>query len=196
MTAPMTVELSRLAQARLRGLGQRFELIARTRMAGLPIVHPGLRVSLEGFREEVWLADGVGSAVAADVRGCVGVLLTPWSMSLLRLPLSLKCSVLPVGHRGARRVGQGAGAHVFDFLGGSEEGLGRFELCSLFSPMTDFADQASAVATACAVMAALFEPEPEPVAQAVPLGVACTDLGVAAGSPPTRRWFLSGGVAR
>ncbi|MEJ7137564.1 [NiFe]-hydrogenase assembly chaperone HybE [Amphibiibacter pelophylacis] len=196
--APGVMLPGRLAQARLRGLGQRFVHIAQTRMAGLPIVHPGLSVALEGFREQAW---AVGSSPASQqALGCTGVLITPWTMSLLRLPLSLSCEVLPLGHKGVRRVGQGAAAQVFDFIGGSEEGLGPFEMCSLFSPMTDFADQAAAVATARAVMDALFvaalppatEPVPAVTAQAA---AAAPDAPPDVSPQPARRWFLRGGVA-
>ena len=45
----------------------------------------------------------------------------------------------------------------FEFLLGEEDALGRYQMCSLFSPMFDFADAEAAMATAEAVMAALFE---------------------------------------
>ncbi len=41
----------------------------------------------------------------------------------------------------------------------SEEGIGRYLMCSLFSPVFEFADQQTAVATAEAVMAGLMAEE-------------------------------------
>jgi [NiFe] hydrogenase assembly HybE family chaperone len=50
------------------------------------------------------------------------------------------------------RVNRVIGNARIDFLGAEEGALGRFEACSLFSPMAPFADQAAAVATAREVL--------------------------------------------
>jgi [NiFe] hydrogenase assembly HybE family chaperone len=47
----------------------------------------------------------------------------------------------------------------FEFLASEEPGIGPFAACSLFSPMGDFPDQETALATARAVLDALFETE-------------------------------------
>lgn len=89
----------------------------------------------------------------------LGVLVTPWFMNLLRLPLqpvdghdatALQAAGLaPLGHTVVRRYGE----HALDFTGAHEaEGLGAWEQASLFSPMFAFADQPAAVATAREVM--------------------------------------------
>lgn len=117
---------------RVQALQQAFERIARTRMADLPLNHPRLDVAAVDFR-----ADDDGSVA-------LGVLVTPWSMNLLRLPLHRELGVLRVGITASRDIG----ARRFDFIGAHEPDVGPFEACSLFSPMFEFADQAAALATA------------------------------------------------
>ena len=115
---------------------QAFERIARTRMADMPLNNPRLDVATVDFRAD------------ADGGFALGVLVTPWCMNLLRLPLRDglhdELGVLGVGITGIRELG----ARRFDFIGAHEPGLGAFEACSLFSPMFEFADQAAALATA------------------------------------------------
>jgi [NiFe] hydrogenase assembly HybE family chaperone len=48
---------------------------------------------------------------------------------------------------------------AYDFIVGDETGIGRYQMCSLFSPMFEFEDQASALDTAMAVMAAIMQEE-------------------------------------
>ena len=121
-----------------------FVRIAATRMAGIPILHPGLRVRALGF--------------AAEPAGpvAVGVLVTPWFMNLVRLPLAADEPMARDGETRARAVG----LERFDFIGASEPGFGRYEACSLFSPMFEFVDQAAAEATAQAVLDTLRRPLP------------------------------------
>jgi [NiFe] hydrogenase assembly HybE family chaperone len=116
-----------------------FARIAAERLAGVPILHPALQVQAVGFEAEA------GGAAA------VGVLVTPWFMNLMRLPLSLATPVAAPGDGAVRTVGRGS----FAFIGACEPGLGAYEACSLFSPMFEFVDQAAAVATAHAVLAEL-----------------------------------------
>lgn len=118
--------------------------IARTCMAGLPVMHPGLRVQAVGF------------APRGDDGRWTGVLVTPWFMNLVRLPVR--------GRDGAQWVRPGVaaerriGGQVLTFLGSEVPGLGRIEACSLFSPMHEFADHAAARATAQAVLDLLDAP--------------------------------------
>lgn len=124
---------------RARQLEQAFETIARTRMAGLPTVHPALRVEAVDFAPH---------AAPDGEAGLLGVLVTPWCMNLVWLPAT--------PHEGNAVIRSGvarefvlAGAR-YAFLGAHEalQGLGGFEACSLFSPMQDFADHAGARAVA------------------------------------------------
>jgi [NiFe] hydrogenase assembly HybE family chaperone len=126
------VSSARLAAA-VAQLEASFRSVAQQRLAGVPVLHPGLRVQALGF------------VVDEDV--ATGILLTPWFMNLVRLPLAGQPMLAP-GHKAARAVG----TREFEFIGGHEAALGAYEAASLFSPMFEFADQAAAVATATAVL--------------------------------------------
>ncbi|WP_044561258.1 [NiFe]-hydrogenase assembly chaperone HybE [Azospirillum sp. B4] len=110
-----------------------FTRIAETRMAGVPVMNPALSVAMRGLRRHGghW----------------VGVLVTPWFMNLL---------LLPVADEGARRVGEKMTLALpsggYEGIWGQEDALGGYWSCSLFSPMFDFADQETAVATADAAL--------------------------------------------
>jgi [NiFe] hydrogenase assembly HybE family chaperone len=144
---------ARLAQ-RVAALEAAFGHIARTRMHGMPLLHPALRVQAVGFQPD------------ADFAHATGVLLTPWFMNLLRLPLRPGAQPLALGQRAPRPLG---GRHL-EFLGAFEPGVGAFETCSLFSPMCEFIDQAAAVATAREVLAALRAPPAAPARRSFLLG--------------------------
>ena len=78
VAAPVASRTDALAAgiaARIRELEALFERIAATRMLGVPILHPGLAVKAVGFRPD------------ADGGAAVGVLVTPWFMNLVWLPL-------------------------------------------------------------------------------------------------------------
>ena len=128
-----------LLDARVAALVALYRRVQRERMDGVPLMHPGLVVHAEGFEPEA------GGAAA------VGVLVTPWFMNLVRLPLAGDAPVAPAGATRARVVG----TTRMDFIGAHEPGFGAYEVCSLFSPMFEFADHAAAEATARAVLAAL-----------------------------------------
>ncbi|NTV09852.1 MAG: [NiFe]-hydrogenase assembly chaperone HybE [Zoogloea sp.] len=125
-----------------------FSGIAATRMAGLPICNPALSVAAVDFVrwEGEWL----------------GVLLTPWTISLMLLP----------GDGGQfRRIGVGeqqdwalpSGEYVF--MGTEEPGLGHFQFCSLYSPPAQFASQDEALDFARAARAAALKfPQVPPAA--------------------------------
>ncbi len=149
--------------------------VARTRMAGLPLLHPGLQVQAVGMREHD--------------DGWLGVLVTPWFMNLVwRACQPDAQDALPVGQTRERRVGQ----EVFSFVGSSQERLGPFEACSLISPMFQFADQDAAVATAQLVLRELF-PERRPAGkQAAVLGA--KQAAVAVAVPVTGQGALSHGA--
>lgn len=131
-------------------LHRRYAEIARTRMAGVPICHPRLSVDVVGFEAE-------------DGFAC-GVLVTPWCMNLVRMPLdaAARACIAPPGITAPRDFGKGR----FDFLGSEDAELGCFEAASLFSPMDEFTDQANALAVAAVLLSRLrTAPEPEHVEQ-------------------------------
>lgn len=137
-----------------------FRTIAATRMRGLPLLHDGLQVQALGFRP-----------LPGDEAAALGVLVTPWFMNLVRLPLdeAAEAAVPAVGIKREHRLGELG----FEFIGAHEPTLGRFEMCSMFSPVFEFANQAGALATAREVLA-LIRPAP------------------AAPEQPARRGFLFG----
>jgi [NiFe] hydrogenase assembly HybE family chaperone len=132
-----------------------FQDIADTRMSGVGLLHPGLQVQAVDFAVQPANPPALAGAEVAW-----GVLITPWFMNLLRLPLVAVAATpatpdTPPGPDWAEpleRVNRVIGNARIDFLGAEEGALGRFEACSLFSPMAPFADQAAAVATAREVL--------------------------------------------
>ena len=100
-----------------------FTRIWKTRMQGLPFLNPALRVEAVGFR--AWQGEWLG------------VLVTPWS----REPRA------DAGRgrveRAARRAASASSrfpAGRFRFIAGSDDELGEYHACSLFSPALEFAD--------------------------------------------------------
>lgn len=122
-----------------------FRDIAASRMQGIPILNPALQVEAIGFQP--W--DGPQGRLWA------GVLLTPWFMNLLLLPIDTD-SLPPVPPGGEVVVALPGDA--LPFMAGHEDALGDYRLCSLFSPVLQFADQDSARATALEVLKLLFPP--------------------------------------
>lgn len=150
-----------------------FSEVATTRMAGLPLCHPGLQVEALGF-EPLRQADAVASGLfSADNAQAlclwlpplaIGVLLTPWCMNLVSLPIEREDTPHRAGH--SRRLV--LGGHALSFTTAHESALGSFGACSLFSPMQDFADAQAARETAMAVLDGLRAPPPRTDAPAVP----------------------------
>ncbi len=115
-----------------------FETIQQERMADVPILNDRLKVETVGFRH--W--NGYA----------LGVLITPWVMKLVALPLLKKDMV-----NKSRHWAFPSGEYTFDYEQLDE--LGECYSCSLFSPMQEFEDQIAAIATAEAVMQGLFAGE-------------------------------------
>ncbi|QBM26323.1 [NiFe]-hydrogenase assembly chaperone HybE [Hydrogenophaga pseudoflava] len=147
---------------RVSTLVQFYRLVQTERMQGVPILNPALSVEAVGFQ---WGDDG--QTVAE------GVLITPWFMSLVRLPRAVE------GHGGrvARKAVHSFGNERFEFIGAHDPAVGYHETCALFSPMGGFATQAQAVDTAEASLA-LLRPAPTPAPAAEPV--------------PARRAFFTG----
>jgi [NiFe] hydrogenase assembly HybE family chaperone len=138
---------------RIELLERSFRHIASTRMAGVPVLHSALQVRAVGFAPLPEAPDWA-----------LGVLVTPWFINLLRLPLQPLADVAGAAAAGCLDVGRDAkreiGGQPLHFVGAHEDRLGHYEQCSLFSPMFHFADQAAAVATAAEVMKLLRNPQP------------------------------------
>lgn len=118
-----------------------FEEIARTRMAGLPIVNPALRVELFG-----WL----------PWRGHrLAVLITPWSMGLLLVGDEQELPRLALDQRQEWDFPSGR----YEFMGLNEAGLGAAHWCPLLSPLLEYASQDEVRAVAQEVLRALLAVE-------------------------------------
>ena len=195
-----------VVQARVAQLEKVFAHIGATRMHGVPVLNTALRVQAVGF-------EGV---VEGDAQVLLGILITPWFMNLLRLPLvpdawaaaaSSQTSSLSPGSKRSHLCGE----QLFEFIAGQEEALGSFEACSLFSPMFEFADQAGAVSTATEILKLLRTPPgPQTLAGSVPAAdrqarsptasppltpiVAASVAPASAPTVPSRRGFLLGRV--
>lgn len=156
---------------RVNALVDFYRRVETERMQGIPILNPQLRVEAVGFRR----ADTEpGDGAVAE-----GVLITPWFMSLVRLPLAVQDHAGRVAHKAVR----GFGTERFDFIGAHDPAVGYHEACALFSPMADFRSQAQARETAEAVLAQL---RPAPQAASQPVAVA-----VAEPVPARRSFFMA-----
>ncbi len=120
-----------------------FSTIHAERMDGVPILNPRLKVEVIDVRawNGRWLS----------------VLVTPWFINLMLLPETDEeaqvWQSLALGTSVPHRFPAGR----FDFILGEEAGLGRYQMCSLFSPVLQFEDQEAARVTARAALEALFD---------------------------------------
>ncbi len=119
-----------------------FENIYRERMNDMPVVNDQIGVHAVSFQkwEQLYL----------------GVMVTPWFMNLMLLPiipetwkhkqiLSYSTYNFPSGQ--------------YKFLTGFEPRIGKYQTCSLFSPMFAFSNNAAALETAEIVLKELINPE-------------------------------------
>ncbi|MES9942016.1 MAG: [NiFe]-hydrogenase assembly chaperone HybE [Candidatus Thiodiazotropha sp. 6PLUC2] len=124
----------------MEGLELQFRTIEKQRMQGLPLLNPALKVKAVGFRE--WN------------NHCLGVMITPWFMNLMLIPHEGDSwKERQIGEKELHQLPSGP----YEFILGEEEGIGRYQMCSLFSPVFEFADQVTAVETAEQVMLALMD---------------------------------------
>lgn len=127
-----------------------FFRIQREQMADVPILNSALSVEAIDFQrwQGHWL----------------GIVVTPWCMSVLLLPGSSE-NWVSTGENQRRFVKFPAGD--FAFLGSEEVELGEYQSCPLFSPMDRFSSQAEVSMTARASMIALLT-EPKSAETAAP----------------------------
>jgi [NiFe] hydrogenase assembly HybE family chaperone len=157
-----------------------FRDIHATRMQGLPILNTALEVEAVGFRpwEGHWL----------------GVLITPWFMNVMLLPgpQARWPDTAPGGKRDWELP-----SGVYSFIVGHEATLGGYHMCSLFSPVFEMPDPATARLTALAALEAMLRPEDyaRNVETALPPGPVATVVDKL-DQPMSKRDFLRGGVFR
>jgi len=142
-----------------------FGAVHADRMQGLAFVNAAVAVEAVGFApwKHYWL----------------GVMLTPWSMNLLLAPRDTSAwRSLPPGEK--RRYTFPAG--TFDFIGAREDAIGEYLICSLFSPVLEFADHATARQTALLAREALFDSTNAEAAE-LPLGSTASANGGSSDAP-------------
>lgn len=171
-----------LLQARSRALAGLFEEIAGHRMAGIPVLHPLLLVEALGFE----CAPVDPEAPPPEPEAGLGVLITPWFMNLVCLPLQRQDLPRQPGRKRIRRIG----SSEFEFISAWDDTLGAYEACSLFSPMFAFADHAAAQATAQEVLR-LLRQDPAPLKQAEARHPPCATPPM----PARRAFFLGRGAS-
>jgi len=120
-----------------------FERVHRERMHDVPILNTRLGVKAVGTRE--------------TEAGWLSALVTPWFINLMLLP---RTSEQDQSYRALRRGS--TVAHVFpagrfEFIVGEEADLGRYQMCSLFSPVLEFESQGAALITAESALTVLFD---------------------------------------
>ncbi|MEG1833813.1 MAG: [NiFe]-hydrogenase assembly chaperone HybE [Burkholderiaceae bacterium] len=166
-------------------LAEGFRTIATTRMAGLPFLNPALEVESVGFApwEGRWL----------------GVVVTPWFINLILAPQDpARWTAVAPGAKTSYLFPAGR----YEFIGVSDDLLGEYQMCSLFSPVNEIADHATAVLIAQLARAALFDPEhaieepgtpltPEPAIDDNAPGLQ-EKLEAKLDQPMSKRGFLSG----
>lgn len=137
----------------LEQLSQRIETvfnrIHEEQMQGLPLLNPHLKVACVGFQP---YQDRI-----------LGVLITPWMMSLILLPAEGEdWSALKLGEKQTHRLP----ANDFRFQVNEIEGIGQCQTHSLYSPMQEFANQDHALAAAESFLQTLMveveQPETDP----------------------------------
>lgn len=150
-------------EGRVQALEVFYRWVQTERMQGIPLLNEALQVEAVGFE---W-----GACADDDEPAAEGVLITPWFMSLVRLP----GPSLPHGERVGCSFVREFGSECFDFIGAYDPAIGYHETCALFSPMGDFTTQALARETALAALALtrpapVAAPEPMPARRAFFLG--------------------------
>jgi len=139
-----------------RRLEQRFATIQRERMQDMPMLNLALQVRAVGF--QAWQGH------------CLGILITPWFMNLVLMPVPIPVQASspqqadavraeppqPTARVGdSRRQAFPSGSYLFTIA--MDEELGSYQTCSLFSPMAEFGDQKTAVEVAEAIIDALMD---------------------------------------
>ena len=110
-------------------------------MQGLDFVNPALAVEAVGFGpwEEHWL----------------GVMVTPWCINLALAPrVTAAWRSLAPGAKRCYRFPAGD----YEFIGAVDDSAGEYQVCSLFSPVQEFADRRTARLVAQLAREALLDP--------------------------------------
>lgn len=126
-----------------------FQTVYQQRMQDMPMVNPALQVEAVGFRP--W------------TDRCIGILITPWFMSLIALLPPAEIVTPPATDE---KCHYQFPSGDYDFLVCYDQQFGIYHSCSLFSPVFEFSAHELAQQTALAVLDLLWQPpEGAPPAQ-------------------------------
>ena len=125
------------------GLEAAFERVHRERMHDVPILNAALGIKAVGTR-----------AVEA---GWLSALVTPWFINMMLLPRTPEQAQDYRALQLGSTVTHSFPAGRFEFIVGEEGDLGRYQMCSLFSPVLEFESHGAAVITAESAVAVLFD---------------------------------------
>ncbi|MEN9502271.1 MAG: [NiFe]-hydrogenase assembly chaperone HybE [Pseudomonadota bacterium] len=120
-------------------LAAHFRHVHVTQMQDVPILNPQLQVEAVGFQ------------TLPDHAGLVGVLITPWFMNLLWIADTAETFV----SGNTRLLSLPSGEYALN--ANHAAAVGTFYSTSLFSPVLQFADHATAVLTAQHIMLAVMD---------------------------------------
>jgi len=121
----------------------RYQKIYEQRMQGLPVVNPRLAVEAVGF--DRWQDNDLG------------VLITPWFMNLVLLPMPDMLAAMPQGHR-IECVFPSGPCELTVY---QDEELGPYLAAVLFRTVSDFPDQDTARAIAAEALAQILTEPPD-----------------------------------
>ncbi len=119
-----------------------FNTIYHQRMKDVPILNDNIEVRVIGFQQ--WQASYL----------CI--MITPWFMNLMLLPGETENWD---DKRETTSIRHTFPSGNYNFLVGFEPDIGKYQMCSLFSPMFEFADNVAAVNTAEAAIKELMNIE-------------------------------------
>ncbi len=136
----MTTEAPAAAGDLARRVEETFLRIRDERMQDVPILNPALQVEVIGLRE--WNGHWLSALV------------TPWFINLMVLPGEAPWRAVPA----RESVWHAFPSGRFEFIAGSEPGIGDYHACSLFSPVLEFTDHDTARETARVALESLFDP--------------------------------------
>ena len=138
MTEPLLPDPSERLNAAYR--------IIAGRMDGLNFVNPSVQVEAVAFApwQSHWL----------------GVMVTPWFINLMLLPRDMAAwTSVPQG----KTLRYHFPAGDYDFISSQDDAVGEYQMCSLISPLLEFADHATAHQVAELARDALLDPANAPV---------------------------------
>ncbi len=130
-TLPLKTVPAHVLEQKTAQLENTFNTIYKDRMHDVPVINKTIKVSVIGFQQ--WQ------------NSYLCIMITPWFMNLMLLPGENE-NWDDLRETTSRQHSFPSGN--YQFLVGYEPDIGKYQMCSLFSPMFEFADNEAAVDTA------------------------------------------------